>query len=344
MSSNFELTSKIKTSFLKAKEEQTRKLRRFGSFCWDKKPERNQSTNKIQTAKVKTEPNLNPKKDAFKQSRMELSKKIAFYLNPNNNASIKQMPNDKPDPKKKVSSDRVSQTSLLTPVLQKTAKAPVNEQTSKKQIKVKQMTKQLPKIMEREIEIPENCDLSLFFENERYVYNFFSLIHNNKSIYYDFKEYFVFIQEHNFDVLTSFFASKDTAEEYKTSMIMERISIFICFYMDLIGSYRREIEFLKKLISLVFANSHILIKNLISNCESDCYRHYLDDIVKRKLFLNEEDMEQNNKKLARMLESQIKELDPTIGTCFEKIGKFQPDFSLNEAFKYLLDVFSALVA
>ena len=108
-------------------------------------------------------------------------------------------------------------------------------------------------------------------------------------------------------------------------------------------SYNREIEFLKKFISVVYANSYILIKIFVTNCETDVFEKQIERIRNRKLVLNEENVEKNNSKLHNMLETLIKDLDPIVGTCFTKIGRFQHEFSLDEAFKYLIDVFSELV-
>ena len=211
------------------------------------------------------------------------------------------------------------------------------------QINTKPMKITLPKIEDKEMEITESCDISVFFENDNYIFNFFSQIHSKNSIYDQFRDYFAFIQDTSFDIILSLFSSHRLSEQFKKALILERISIFICFYYDLNKSYNREIEFLKKFISVVYANSYILIKIFVTNCETDVFEKQIERIRNRKLVLNEENVEKNNSKLHNMLETLIKDLDPIVGTCFTKIGRFQHEFSLDEAFKYLIDVFSELV-
>ena len=196
---------------------------------------------------------------------------------------------------------------------------------------------------ENELLIPANEDISVFFINDSFVYRFTQQVMAEESVYDLFRTYFCFVQDHSFDGLPSLFLSEKMAEIFRTALILERMALFICFSLDLNQSFRREIEFLKKLLSVVSANSFILAKLLAAHCSEEAYADHIEALRQRKVVLSEEDVPANNERLLQMLRSLAADMDQSVGACFLKIGQFQREFSLDEAFKYLIDVFTALV-
>ena len=354
MSKNYNFTKFIKTEDerqnFKSNGDLPSALNPFDNIKIDKTPKAYQQYNLIQMSQTADEDmraNPKAKKYSFKNAVEEKSLEIAQkadknYTNDNQyGVNAKQSINNVTGVKEQSNLDAIKKSDMIYKLTKN------NSSLTKLQKKIptttKQIPKKLPKIEDKEMEINEDCEISMFFENDNYIFNFFSHIHSKKSIYDDFRAYFAFIQDTSFDIILELFSSKKLAEQFKKALILERISIFICFYYDLNQSYKREIEFLKKFISIVYANSYILIKIFVSNCETDLYEEQIVRIRNRKLILNEEDVDQNNAKLYNMLDTLIKDLDPIVGTCFTKIGRFQHEFSLDEAFKYLIDVFSELV-
>ena len=86
---------------------------------------------------------------------------------------------------------------------------------------------------DRDLVIPPDLDLTVFFANDSFVHRFSSLVHSEESVYDLFRAYFCFVQDHCFDGLTGLFVEPRLAELFKTALILERISLFICFSLDL---------------------------------------------------------------------------------------------------------------
>ena len=117
----------------------------------------------------------------------------------------------------------------------------------------------------------------------------------------------------------------------------------LCFYLEIKKMYKQEIVFLKKVIAIVYANSFMFIKFLISGLEGDEYQSDVNELRNRKVMLNEENISENNEKLIKMLTYEVNSMDSSIKDCLLKIWGFISDFTLNEAFKYMMDVFGTLV-
>lgn len=210
-------------------------------------------------------------------------------------------------------------------------------------IKSRNLKKQQNQDNFKEISLPNNFDLLIYFQKDRLIFEFFSKIFNEHEIYDVFKNYLAFIQDENIKEVLKYFYSKKQQENFKKTFILEKISIFICFYMELKNIYKVEIEFLKKIFSIVYANCYMFIKSLIVGSENDKYEAEIKELQSRKIILNEENLSENITKLIKMLTSILEVFDPQIKSCVSKIIDFIDDFSIKEAFKYLMDVFIPFV-
>ena len=195
----------------------------------------------------------------------------------------------------------------------------------------------------RELKINANYDLKLHFVNEKHIFKFFNLIQKEKDINEAFTSYTEFTKGKIFGEVLNFIVEKNTRQDFKKALVFERIAIFVCVYLALTAAYNREIVFLKKIMSLVFANSFIFIKLIISNEEKNVFTKEIEEIRQRKLILNEENVYENNEKLEKMLRLEVSFLGPIIRGCFEKLINFMVEFSVDEAFAYILNVFSEVV-
>ena len=72
-------------------------------------------------------------------------------------------------------------------------------------------------------------ELNTFFANQQFVFRFYSHLLKEEDVYETFREYFDFIQEHTFDFLSALLKPLREADAFKTTLIVERMSLFLIF-------------------------------------------------------------------------------------------------------------------
>lgn len=190
-----------------------------------------------------------------------------------------------------------------------------------------------------DIVLPPEYDLKVHFKHEQIIYTFFDKIQREEDIEQLFPTYISFVKDARLEPVLSFMTAEKFKKEFKIAFILERFSLLLCNHLFKIGIFAREIMFLKKVASAVYANSFIFIKIIVGACDAAVYQTEIKELQKRKLTLNEENVAENNQKLWKMLESETNGLEPALLSCLSKIKEFETEFSCDEACLYLLDVF-----
>jgi hypothetical protein len=186
-------------------------------------------------------------------------------------------------------------------------------------------------------------NFSVHFVNESHIFKFFELINHERSIYDLFKIYSDFVHANQTSEVISFIRCQKLKRELKKSFVLERVSVFICFYLELVGLFKRDVIFLKKVISLVYANSVFFIRMIIRKCDLSNLKREVNEFRNRKHSLLAHSLFENNEKLLKMLQYQVNGLDVGIQNCVGKLSNFLDEFTLDEAFNYLFDVFETEV-
>lgn len=111
-------------------------------------------------------------------------------------------------------------------------------------------------------------NLAPLFAVEELVYEFTAHILLGEDIYDIFTKYIDLVQENDFEIYILMLPSPSLAEEFKNALIIERMTLMICFYFVINNLYQKEKFFLKKLTVLVFSNIQLLMQNILSSLTS----------------------------------------------------------------------------
>lgn len=301
----------------------------------------------LQKRRKSIENNLSEEKPRFKKLTVEIRKREIDLERLKNfqRKSLNSLKIEKEEFVRKINIGQMSMGSFLT------KRQIINQQSAQTmgiqgKMSLLKCANFLPQTNEelRELKVNANYEMKLHFVNEKHIFTFFNLIQKEKNINEAFINYTEFTKGKMFGEVLNFIVEKNTRQDFKKAFVFERIAIFVCVYLALTGAYNREIVFLKKIMALVFANSFIFIKLIISNEEKNVFAKEIEEIRQRKLILNEENVSENNEKLEKMLRLEVSILDPIIKGCFEKLTNFLVEFSVDEAFAYILNVFSEVVS
>lgn len=194
--------------------------------------------------------------------------------------------------------------------------------------------------------LPETAQILI--RDEEFLVRFLSAFHDEGDLTPIFREYLVWVGTTDFQDLLDKVTSAPIRNLFKVSLIFERMSFYICYFIYARDFRKEEVIFLKKTTVHIYLNFIALVQELHGQIPEALLERLQQTIAtnlsKFKITELESSVERNNTSILKIMDAQIQTQGKELSNCFYKIKNLASELSLGDGLKYLKTHFKNIVS